>query len=104
MRIEKEQKICNYEQQFTFIQYRLKLNYLKQKRDNPYKSTIQLNLYNFTSGQLVDPDLSAKFWDFSTKIDRVLDILRGDYLKKCKKLDQTIEYLNVPVFCIKKYN
>ena len=34
------------------------------KRGNPYESTMPMRLYHFTSGQLVDPEISAKILEF----------------------------------------
>ena len=33
-------------------------------RSNPYESTIPVKLYHVTSGQLVDPEISAKILEF----------------------------------------
>ena len=51
-----------------------------------------MKLYHFTSGQLVDPEISAKILEFFDKSLTEYLIFREErYLQKSKKLGETIQ-------------
>ena len=51
-----------------------------------------MKLYHFTSGQLVDPEISAKILEFFDKrLTEYLIFREERYLQKSKKLGETIQ-------------
>ena len=67
---------------------------LIKERSNPYESTMPMKLYHFTSGQLVDPEISAKILEFFDKgLTEYLIFREERYLQKSKKLGETIKSL-----------
>ena len=70
-----------------------------KERSNPYESTIPMNLYHFTSGELVDPEISAKILEFFDKgLTEYLIFREKRYLQKSKKLGETIKLFKLPAF------
>ena len=70
-----------------------------KERSNPFESTMPLKLHHFTSGQLVDPEISAKILEFFYKSLTEYLIFREErYLQKSKKLGETIKRFKVPPF------
>ena len=64
----------------------------RKERSNPYESTMPMKLYHFTSGQLVDPEISAKILEFFDKrLTEYLIFREERYLQKSKKLGETIQ-------------
>ena len=58
-----------------------------------------MKLYHFTSGQLVDPEISAKILEFLDKgLTEYLIFREERYLQKSKKLGETIKRFKVPPF------
>ena len=67
-----------------------------KERSNPYESTLPMKLYHFTSGQLVDPEISAKILEFFYKgLTEYLIFREERYLQKSKKLEETIKRFKV---------
>ena len=63
------------------------------------RSNIPMNLYHFTSGQLVDPEISAKILEFFDKgLTEYLIFREKRYLQKSKKLGKTIKLFKLPAF------
>ena len=72
---------------------------LIKERSNPYESTMPMKLYHFTSGQLVDPEISAKILEFLDKgLTEYLIFREERYLQKRKKLGEIIKRFKVPPF------
>ena len=56
-------------------------------------------MYHFTSGQLVDPEISAKILEFFDKgLTEYLIFREKRYLQKSKKLGETIKLFKLPAF------
>ena len=71
----------------------------RKERSNPYESTMPMKLYHFTSGQLVDPEISAKILEFFDKSLTEYLIFREErYLRKRKKLGETIKQFEMHPF------
>ena len=65
-----------------------------RERSNPYESTMSMKLYHFASGQLVDPEISAKILEFFDKgLTEYLIFREERYLQKSEKLGETIKCL-----------
>ena len=63
----------------------------RKERSNPYESTMPMKLYHFTSGQLVDPEISAKILEFFDKSLTEYLIFREErYCKKAKSLGKLL--------------
>ena len=73
-----------------------------KERSNPFESTMPLKLHHFTSGQLVDPEISAKILEFFYKGSTEYLIFQEErYLQKTKKLGKTIKRFKVLTFITK---
>ena len=60
---------------------------------------MSMKLYYFTSGQLVDPEISAKTLEFFDKgLTEYLIFREERYLQKRKKLGEIIKRFKVPPF------
>ena len=78
-------------------------NFCIKERGNPYQTIMPMKFYNFTSRQLVGPEIWAKILEFFDKgLTEYLMFPEEKYLQKSKKLGEIIKLFNMPPIIPKK--
>ena len=89
---------CNLKEAVTKV-----VKFIIEERGNPYELTTNPKLHNFTSGQVVSEESTAKLLKYFEHGQEKYEKFRNDrYVTKTKKFSDTITKVNLPKFEQKK--